>query len=99
MLGHRQRLPTSQQLARSAFEFVVSSMRLPDTGLLAWMASMNGSSILQDNTVLYGQWFVLYGFSQYYAAFGDVRAQQYALDCFAAVDAAWHNSSTGGYTE
>ncbi|WIA09790.1 hypothetical protein OEZ85_009165 [Tetradesmus obliquus] len=99
MLGHKQRRPTSQQLARSAFEFVVSSLLLPDTGLLAWMASRNGSSILQDNTVLYGQWFVLYGFSQYYAAFGDVRAQQYALDCFAAVDAAWHNSSTGGYTE
>jgi hypothetical protein len=99
ILAHKQRLPTSQHLARSAFEFVVSSLRLPESGFFAWMASRNGSSILQANTVLYGQWFVLYGFSQYYTAFGDVRAKQYALDCFRAVDAAWHNSSTGGYNE
>jgi hypothetical protein len=99
MLAHRRHLHTSHQLARSAFDFVVSSLRLPDSGLFAWMSTRNGSSILQANTVLYGQCFVLYGFSQYYAAFGDVRAKQYALDCFRALDAAWHNSSTGGYTE
>jgi hypothetical protein len=99
LLAHKRHLPTSQQLARSAFDFVVSSLRLPDSGLFAWMSTRNGSSILQANTVLYGQWFVLYGLSQYYAAFDDVRAKQYALDCFRALDAAWHNSSTGGYTE
>jgi hypothetical protein len=99
MLAHKRHLPTSQQLAHSAFDFVVSSLRLPDSGLFAWTSTRNGSSILQANTVLYGQWFVLYGFSQYYAAFGDVCTKQYALDCFRALDAAWHNSSTGGYTE
>lgn len=37
--------------------------------------------------------------SQYYTAFRDTRARDLALRCFRAMDAAWHNSTLGGYDE
>jgi len=62
------------------------------------MTNQDGQ-LLQDNKVIYGQWFALYAFSQYYTAFGDLTARDLALRCFRAMDAAWHSDTYGGFDE
>lgn len=57
----RQQLPDSQQMALTAFEFVVKHMHDPSTDMFHWTTTQDGQ-LLQDNKVIYGQWFVLYAF-------------------------------------
>lgn len=97
--SHSAMLPSSQQMAQTAFQFVTDHLRAPGSGLFAWKATRDGSSLVQPHTVLYGQWFVVYAFSQYHTVFGSAHAKQHALSCFRAVSKAWHDSNTGGYVE
>lgn len=48
-------------MAKTAFEFVVEHMHDPATDLFRWTVTQDGQ-LLQDNKVIYGQWFVLYSF-------------------------------------
>lgn len=54
-------LLNSQQLSRTAFDFLVQHLLDRRTGMFAWMATREGG-VLQDNHVIYGEWFVLYSF-------------------------------------
>lgn len=94
----RQPSPTSQQMAQTAYEFVVKNMYDRRTGMFHWNVTEDGR-VIQNNKVIYGQWFVLYSFSQYYRAFDVARARKLALLCFRAIDAAWHSDQYGGYDE
>lgn len=38
-------------------------------------------------------------YSQYYTAFKDARAKELAINCFRAMDAAWHSSKFGAFDE
>lgn len=58
---YQQRLTSSQQMAKTAFDFVVQHMHDPSTDMFHWYTTRDGQ-LLQDNKVIYGQWFVLYSF-------------------------------------
>jgi len=52
---------TSKQMAKSAYDFVVKHMHDPSSGMFHWNVTQDGQ-VIQDNKVIYGQWFVLYSF-------------------------------------
>jgi hypothetical protein len=57
----QQQLLNSQQMAKTAFDFVVQHMHDPRTDMFHWTTNQDGQ-LLQDNKVIYGQWFALYAF-------------------------------------
>jgi hypothetical protein len=59
--GRRQAPPTSRQMAKAAFDFIVQHMYDPVSGMFNWLVTQDGT-LLQENKVIYGHWFVLYGF-------------------------------------
>jgi hypothetical protein len=50
-------MPSSAEMAKSAYQFVTAHMSRPD-GLFNWLVSREGSTVVQNNIVLYGQWCV-----------------------------------------
>jgi len=79
-------------MARSAFNFLMQHMRDPDTQLFHWEVSRDGSKVVLENKVLYGQLFAIYSLSTYAAVFGSQEALDTALACFLAADAAWYDA-------
>lgn len=57
--GHTQAPPSSRQMAKAAFDFILQHMYDPVSGMFNWLVTQEGH-LLQDNKVLYGHWFVLY---------------------------------------
>lgn len=48
--------PSSQEMAQSAYEFVVAHMQQPASGFYSWNVSRDGNTTTQNTTVLYAQW-------------------------------------------
>jgi hypothetical protein len=57
----QQQLLNSQQMAKTALDFLVKHMHDPRTDMFHWMTHQDGQ-LLQSNKVIYGQWFALYAF-------------------------------------
>ena len=89
--------PSPARMARSAYEILVGKMLDKSTWMFHWSVSQDGRKVTNDAKVLYGQWFGMYATAMYGISFDDAAAKGIAMACFAAVDQAWHNSSTGGY--
>lgn len=53
------KLPSSQAMAQSAYSFMVKHMHDPGTDMFHWTVARDGQ-LLQEDKVIYGQWFVLY---------------------------------------
>lgn len=61
MDGGDKHLPTAGLMAQSAYSFLVQHMRGSSDGLWHWSVTRQGQ-LLQSQQVLYGLFFILYGF-------------------------------------
>lgn len=61
MDGGDKRLPTAEVMAQSAHSFLVQHMKGSSDGLWHWNVTREGQ-LLQSQQVLYGLFFILYGF-------------------------------------
>jgi mannose/cellobiose epimerase-like protein (N-acyl-D-glucosamine 2-epimerase family) len=85
-------------MAQSAYSFLMEKLLDRTTGMFYWTVSQDGGKVVSSAKVLYGQWFAIYAAAMYGDAFSSSEAKSKAMECFTAVDRAWHNmSSTGGY--
>jgi mannose/cellobiose epimerase-like protein (N-acyl-D-glucosamine 2-epimerase family) len=89
--------PSAATMAQSAYSFLMEKLLDRTTGLFYWTVSQDGAQVVSSAKVLYGQWFAIYAAAMYGDAFSSSDAKSKAMECFTAVDRAWHNSSTGGY--
>jgi mannobiose 2-epimerase len=83
-------------MAASAYSFLTTHLLDAPSSMFHWSVSRDGTQVVDGRKVLYGQWFAIYGISKYAEVFGNGAAKEAARACLDAMDAAYHNSTTGG---
>jgi mannose-6-phosphate isomerase len=83
---------------KGAFDYITSRYWSAQTGL--WHFSLNDTGQVQDDTCdLYALSFVIFSFSHYFRATGDVRAMRYAADTLKLIDTKFRQGQGTGLAE
>lgn len=89
--------PSAADMAAAAYSFLTRHLLHAPSNMFHWSVSRDGTKVVDGRKVLYGQWFAVYGLSKYAEVFGSMAAKKAARACLDAVEAAYHNKTTGGW--
>ncbi len=94
----RYRAPDYLEMARWAYDDLLSRFWDETHGGLYWMVGANGE-LLRPRKQIYGQAFGIYAFSEYYSATGEPGALDKAIALFRLMEEHSHDPQYGGYFE
>ena len=101
-LSHAVRLgydwPASRAMIAQGVAFLLRHLRDPEWGGYYWIVEADGR-VIDDNKVLYGQSFVIYGLTEYALLTGDDRARHEAIQLFDLIQEKAADPTHGGYVE
>jgi mannobiose 2-epimerase len=90
--------PEIKAIADDTYKFLVTHFYEASTKQFQFKVSENGTSVVDNNKILYGEGFAIYGLSTYGRVFKVPEATTYALETFRAIDAR-HDAQNLGYDE
>ena len=90
--------PIYQKLAKRAFDYLLEYFWDKKNGGGYWSLDYKGDPKLTHKQI-YGQGFMLYGFSEYYRAFDDSKALEKAIELFQIIENVAFDKKNGGYYE
>jgi mannobiose 2-epimerase len=85
-------------VAKAAFELVTHSFWDSEFGGLFWSIDHNGR-VSSTRKQAYAQGFGIYGLSEYYSAFGEPEALDYARSLYRTLEDKFYDPQFGGYLE
>lgn len=90
--------PVYKQLAKRAFDYLLEYFWDPKNGGGFWSVDYKGNP-KQTHKQIYGQGFMLYGFSEYYRVFRVSKALDKAIELFQMIEYVAFDKKYGGYFE
>lgn len=87
-----------QTLAKRAFDYLLDYFWDTQHGGGYWSVDYQGTPKLKHKQI-YGQGFMLYGFTEYYRVFGDLKALNKAIELFQLIEQVAFDTIHGGYYE
>jgi mannobiose 2-epimerase len=90
--------PACLEMARWAYDDLISRFWDKEQGGLFWSVSANGKPLV-TRKVVYGQAFGIYALAEYHRATGDRAALEHAIELYKTVEAHSHDAANGGYFE
>jgi mannobiose 2-epimerase len=94
----RYRAPEYLEMARWAYDDLLSRFWDETHGGLYWMVGANGE-LIRPRKQIYGQAFGIYAFAEYYSATGEQDALDKAIAIFRLMEEHSHDPEHGGYFE
>lgn len=91
-------LQTHLDMATRAYRYLIDRFEDRDFGGFYWLLDSDGQP-LETKKQTYGQAFVVYGFSEYFRATGDVESLERARQLFELLEKRTLNADSGGYWE
>ncbi len=92
----REQTAEVKAIADDLYAFVTTKMRDSSDGQYFFAVSEDGTTVVDSTKRLYDESFVIYALATYARVFASDQAKQYALDCFASIDAL-HDDTNLGY--
>jgi mannobiose 2-epimerase len=93
-----KKLPLHREMAKRAFDFLMSKFWDPVHGGAFWRLDDAGRT-LEDVKKCYGQAFVIYALAEFHRVFGNEVALSRAKELFELIERHAHDASFGGYLE
>ena len=90
--------PIYKETAKRAYDYLLAHFWDSKNSGGYWSVDYLGNP-KQTHKQIYGQGFMLYGFSEYYKAFGDKHALDKAIELFQIIEQVAYDKKYGGYIE
>lgn len=90
--------PAYKGIAEHALGFLKNSLADKKYGGYFWSADYKGN-VIDDQKMVYGQAFAIYGLTEYYRAFNCTKAYNLALEVFELLEGFARDRKFGGYVE
>lgn len=90
--------PEYKEMAQRAYDYIIKYFWDKENGGVFWEIDSKGNPV-NTRKQIYAQGFALYGFSEFYRAFGNKEALDFAIETFNLIEKYSYDSVNGGYLE